>query len=340
MKKVTLIDIALAAGVSRSAVARVILGTGGKAVRVSEETGEKIQQVARRLGYSPNRQAQQLRGKASRTFGVLLDTGNLPVMSERLFAIEAEACRRGYRMLIGRCHSDEAGLREYVDDFSGRGVEAIFCLFDLMPGRDERAVDCFKRFRKVIFHGRPAWPGGYAIRVDTERAIGDAVDHLVSRGKRRLGIALWNAGRDELMAVRREAFSASVASHRLEETVWDASAQGQEPSPELLDLGIEYLVAQKRCDAVLASNDVWGTRFIQRLRERGARVPEDVAVVGYDNLEISRVISPPLTTVDQSHDSYAKAAVDMLIAVAGGQRISVAARVVSIAPELVLRASS
>ncbi len=75
MKKVTLIDIARAAGVSRSAVARVILGTGGDAVRVSEETSEKIQQMARRLGYSPNRLAQQLRGKASRTFGVLLDTG-------------------------------------------------------------------------------------------------------------------------------------------------------------------------------------------------------------------------------------------------------------------------
>ncbi len=81
-------------------------------------------------------------------------------MSERLFAIEAEACRRDYRLLIGRCHSDEASLREYVDDFSGRGVEAIFCLFDLMPGREERAADCFRRFKKVIFHGRPAWPGG------------------------------------------------------------------------------------------------------------------------------------------------------------------------------------
>jgi len=340
MKKVTLLDIARTAGVSRSAVARVILGTGGDAVRVSEETGEKIRQVARRLGYSPNRLAQQLRGKASRTFGVLLDTGNLPVMSARLFAIEAEARRRDYRMLIGRCHADEAGLREYVEDFGGRGVEAIFCLFDLMPGRDERAAACFKRFKKVIFHGRPAWPGGYAVRVDTERGIGDAVDHLVARGKRRLGIALWNAGQDELMAVRSEAFAARLAGHRLEGAVWDAAAQGQEPSPELLDAGIEYLVDRRRCDAVLASNDVWGTRFVQRLRENNARIPEDVAVVGYDNLEISRVISPPLTTVDQSHETYARAAVDMLIAVAGGQRISSSARIVSVIPGLVVRGSS
>lgn len=136
-KRATLADVAGRAGVSRSAAARALLGTGGEHVRVSASTRARIAKAARELDYQPNCFAQQLRGKASRTMGVILDTGNTPVMSQRLFALESEARRRGYRLLVGQTHGDLDALREYAADFSGRSVEAILYLFDLAPGCDE-----------------------------------------------------------------------------------------------------------------------------------------------------------------------------------------------------------
>lgn len=340
MKPATLSDIAREAAVSRSAAARVLLGTGGDHVRVAAPTRARIEAVARRLRYAPNRQAQQLRGVASKTIGVILDSLNAPVMSQRLFALEAAASRRGYRLLIGQTHGQVDTLREYAADFMGRAVEAVLCLFDLAPGRDERARRCFGKFRKVVFHGRPAWPGGYCVRVDTEAALRDGVDHLIQRGKKRLALSLWNGAGDELMTLRRQVFENLLARGRIRGFVWDAASDASVPAPEVLDRGIAHMVGRCRADAILASNDIWATRMILHMQKNGLRVPEDVAVVGYDNLDIASVISPTLTTVDQCHEDYAVAALDLLLAVAAGSRIPADRRVRTITPRLIVREST
>src|SRR5690606_34653604 len=128
--------------------------------------------------YSPNRLAQQLRGVSSKTLGVILDTRNTPVMTERLFAIEREAANAGYRLLIGQTHGKTETINEYVADFSSRLVEGIICLFDLSPARTNQLKKTFAGFNNVIFHGRPAWPGGYCIKVDTAAAIRATIQHL------------------------------------------------------------------------------------------------------------------------------------------------------------------
>ncbi len=340
MKRPTLSDVALAVGVSRSAAARVLLGTGGDHVRVSPRTRERIEAAAQRLHYAPNRLAQQLRGVSSKTIGVILDSENIPVMSQRLFALEAAANQRGYRLIVGQTHGQTDTLQEYVGDFAGRGVEAILCLFDLAPGRDERAKMCFKTFRKIVFHGRPAWKGGYGVRVDTGEAIKSCVDHLMAQGKKRLAISLWNGANDELMEVRRTAFDEMLASHGRKGMVWDAAAAGNHPSVELLDRAIDGMIQRGRADAIIASNDIWATRFILQLQKIGLRIPEDVAVIGYDNLDIAQVVSPSLTTIDQCHDDYATAALDLLLKVAAGGRIALADRVRTIKPNLIIREST
>jgi len=340
MKAPTLSDIAREAAVSRSAAARVLLGTGGDHVRVAASTRTRIEAVARRLRYAPNRQAQQLRGASSKTIGVILDSLNAPVMSQRLFALEAAASRRGYRLLIGQTHGQMDTLREYAADFMGRAVEAVLCLFDLAPGRDERARQCFGKFRKVVFHGRPAWPGGFCVRVDTEAALRDGVEHLIGRGKNRLALSLWNGASDELMALRQQVFEESMTRHKVRGVVWDAASDGSVPDPGVLDRGIAFMVGKCRADAILASNDIWATRLMLQMQKNGLRVPEDVAVVGYDNLDIASVISPSLTTVDQCHEDYAVAALELLLAVAAGIRLPAGQRIRTIAPRLVVREST
>jgi len=340
MKRPTLSDIAAAAAVSRSAAARVLLGTGGEHVRVAAAARERIEAAARRLHYTPNRLAQQLRGVSSKTVGVILDSQNLPVMSQRLFALEGEASRRGYRLVVGRTHGQTEALQEYVADFTGRAVEAIFCLFDLAPGRDERAKASFGKFRKVVFHARPAWRGGFGVRVDTEAAISDGVDHLIARGKKTLALALGNFAGDELMELRRKAFTKRLAKHGRQGFVWDAASEDCNPSLDVLDRGITFMVREFRADAILASNDIWATRFMLQMQKDGLRVPEDVAVIGYDNLDIASVVSPALTTIDQCHDEYARVAMKLLLDVAAGRRVAVSQRIRTITPHLIVRGTT
>lgn len=343
-RRPTLQDVAREACVSRSAAARVLLGTGGEHVRVSQATRERIQEAARRLQYSPNRLAQQLRGIASNTIGVILDTLNMPVMSQRLFALEREAARRGYRLLIGQTHGDPTALTEYAADFSGRAVEAILCLFDLSPGRDARARKAFAGLsRRVVFHARPAWRGGYCVRVDTAAAIHAALDHLAASGRRRLALWLCNAGNDELVALRREAFLSWLASRkntRLRGIVCETPAESTNPSPEALDHGIDLMVRRHRADAILASNDIWATRLILQLRAYHMDIPRDVAVIGYDNLDIASVVTPSLTTIDQCHEDYARAALELMLRLARGEKIPPSQRIITISPRLILRNSA
>lgn len=340
----TLQDVAAAAGVSRAAAGRVLLGTGGERIRVGEETAERIRVAAKELSYTPNRSAQQLRGIAGKTIGVIVCSNNTPVMAERIFALEAAAAARGYRLLVGRCQAQGDHLASYVEDFSGRSVEAIFCLFDLTPGRDALLRKAFRSFRKVLFHGRPAWEGGYCVRTDTAGAIAAALAHLAASGKRRPVLALWNRQQDELMEVRCQAFLQSCATLKLgravERRIWDAASTTVTPAREVLDAGIEVMVRRNRADAILASNDVWAVRIMQKLKEYGLRVPEDVSVIGHDNLDIGTVIEPQLTTIDPDHAAYAQAAMELLLRIAAGERVPKAQRAVTVPSRLVVRGSA
>jgi DNA-binding LacI/PurR family transcriptional regulator len=342
-KNATLADVACAAAVSRTTAAKVLLGTGGDHVRISEGTYQRVTDAAAALRYRPNRSAQRLAGAPTQTFGVLMDTVNAPVMNDRLAAIEREASQRGYRLLIGQVHNRVSVLGDYLADFDSRGVDAIFCLFDLTVERNMRLFPVTGRRHDIVYHGMPLQPDGYCVRVDTSMAVESLVTHLLKTGRRRIGIELSNLN-DRLILVRREAYCRTLAAHGLavEEALMWTAAPGpeEEATEELAESVADTLAGRGRADAVISSNDIWAVRLIQALKRRRIRVPEDVAVTGYDNLELSTVIDPALTTIDQDHTAYARAALDLLTAAAAGSGAVQAGRTVTIAPHLVIRASS
>ena len=169
-KPVRLIDVAKRAGVSGATISHVLHGSGGN-IRVSEATRRRVLRVARQLSYKPNRNAQQLRGMRSRILGVIVDTWNMPVMSNRLSALEQEATRRSYRLIIGQGRNDPQRIREYLDDFESRGVEAILCLVDLMRGDQQKLHPLFGAGAKLVFHGKPIVPGAACVHVDTVHGV-------------------------------------------------------------------------------------------------------------------------------------------------------------------------
>ncbi|QNN22505.1 LacI family transcriptional regulator [Planctomycetales bacterium ZRK34] len=335
-------DIAKAAGVSRVAVGRVLNGSGGDHVRVSEATREKILTIARRMNYRPNLMAQQLRGVRSQLFGVILDTVNAPVMYSRLSALEQEAGRRGYRLMIGQVHSDPTGIDAYLDDFESRGVEGVICLLDLMRGYRSSLDPSLAHRRNIVMHGQPLRPGGMCVRVDTADGVFQATGHLLDRQRSRVGMLLWNE-EDALCDLRREGYQAACQSRGIEvddELIYNADCQTADPTDDVIERAIDVLVDERGAEAIVAPNDVWAVRLIKRLGARGRRVPDEVAIVGYDNLDIAEAVEPELTSIDQQHTQYAAAALDLLCETAGGGQKSTSGRTVTIKPLLRVRRSS
>ncbi|SFI29315.1 LacI family DNA-binding transcriptional regulator [Planctomicrobium piriforme] len=336
-----LIDIARQAGVSRAAVGHILNHSGKDRVRVSEETRARVLKIANELDYRPNRAAQQLRGKPNEILGVILDTVNIAVFSARLAAVEAEAHRRGYRLMIGQAHHDPKEIQTYLEDFSARGIDGVLCLFDVMEDLRKDLQTIFRGQPGAVIHAAPVVKSQPCVRVDTAAAIRLLVDHLVERGRRRIGIQLWSMS-DQLMTLREQAWKDAVRQHRLpagQQLVWVNPLAKQKPTPDVVDACIQQLVIEQKADAIIASNDEWAVRLIQGLRRRNLEVPRDVAVTGYDNLDIADVIEPGLTTIDQCHAAYAEAAVDLMLAAQTG-KLSTSDRVRIVQPRLIVRDST
>lgn len=340
-RKVRLVDIAERAGVSRAAVGHVLNNSGQNNVRVSEETRERVLQIAREMDYRPNRAAQQLRGMPTGLLGVIVDTVNLAVFSARLAALEAEAHTRGYRMVMGQVHHDPSAIRAYLDDFADRGIDVVMCLFDVMQDIRPELSSVLAEHRRVVLHASPLSPNQPCVRVDTGTAIDLLVDHLVERGRKRIGLQLWST-EDSLMMVREQAWRNALQKHGLEaddSLIWTNPEAKQKPTREAIDICVEELVKHQKADAIIASNDEWGVRLIQGLRSHGYEVPRDVAVTGYDNLDIADVIEPGLTTIDQCHADYAVAALDLAEGLLESN-LSEANRMRVIQPQLIVREST
>ncbi len=337
-----LIDVASEAGVSRMAAAHVINGTGGDTVRVSEPTRRRILEAARRLNYHPNRIAQQLRGASSRMLGVIYDTASTAVMWARLTALDREAVRCGYRLMIGQVHSDPEGIEEYFADFFGRGLDGIVCLFDPLRSYDVTLQTLIDRTARVVFFGRRTVEHAACVRVDTADGMRQSVGHLIDRGRQRPGLVVWNA-EDQRSVYRREGFLAELEARKVPidaRRIWAADTGPEDPSQETLDRAIDELVVQLGADSLIIDDDVWAVRFIQRLKDRGFSVPGDVAVIGYDNLEMGTVVDPALTTVDQDHEACARAILELLLEMinGGGEPSSPGERVIK--PKLIVRQST
>ncbi|MGH7214086.1 MAG: substrate-binding domain-containing protein, partial [Tepidisphaeraceae bacterium] len=122
---------------------------------------------------------------------------------------------------------------------------------------------------------------------------------------------------------------------------WVGDADNVPPTPRRAEEAIDAVVGRGNADAIVASNDLWAIHLVKALRRRGLRVPDDVAVVGFDNIEAAALSDPALTTVDQDNAAFAEAAVDLALrSVHEPEQIKPEQRTVIVRPRLVVRESA
>jgi DNA-binding LacI/PurR family transcriptional regulator len=350
-ENVTAAQIAERLSLSRTTVALVLSGRG-KANRIAESTEERVLDAAKAMDYRPNAAARQLVGKRGNAVGVLV-TSELMVDLRLIEAMEIIAAERGIRFIVGHAVGSTERVKDYLGDFRARGVDGLFSFFHHHPKHREAILPSLLSFDRVVYYERPI---GLSARLASKvcyvapdfHEVGRlGTQHLVDRGRRRIALVLREADIPYAIA-RREAYQAVLrhSGRKVDpDLIWvmtDRTGQHwlQPPTLDLASIVVEDLVVKAGADAIIAVNDLYAACLVSALHKRGIRVPDDVAVIGCDNLEFGQFIDPPLTTVDLRLADLAQALMRMMLNLLDGQAIPKESRAVLVRPELAVRESS
>lgn len=293
-------DIAEIAGVSQATVSRALRNSP----LVRKETRDRIQEIAKELNYFVNRNAAGLRTHQSNTIALLLfdETGGAdaqinPFFLSMLGYISRAAARRGYDVLISLQQLSDDWHVEYQASHRADGL-ILLGYGNYVTYREKLAALSAANTRYVIWGPVIKDHPGHTIGCDNENGGFQATRHLLSLGRRRIAFLGQTSPRSPEFSARhagyRQALSAANA---------DENPQLKVDADNLEELGYQavesLLAAGERFDAVFAVTDVIAIGAIRALLNAGIRVPEDVSVVGFDDMPLAAHVTPALTTVRQ-----------------------------------------
>ena len=301
-------DVAQAAGVSTATVSHVINDTR----RVTSETRARVLATIRELNYYPNAQARSLASGRSTTLGLIISDISNPFFPELVKSIEGAAFERGYDVVLANTSYDPRRTSHYVRRFIERKLAGVVMMTSEI---EEEIVDELRRQRVAVTFLDIGRAGEHMsnIVVDYEQGIEQAVAHLVALGHRRIAY-IGGPERLRSAARRSKGFESSLALHlpgaraRIIESDFQLEG-GRQTAAEL------FASSQngERPTAVLAANDMMALGCIRAARERGLRVPEDVSIVGFDNIAFASLADPALTTVCVPRDRLGARAVESVM---------------------------
>ncbi|CAM3354920.1 LacI family DNA-binding transcriptional regulator [Kibdelosporangium persicum] len=309
--RVTLKDIADAAGVSIMTVSNVI---NGRHARVSAETTARIQRIVGQLGYVPNGQARSLAAQTSQLIGLLVPAGHgslaiTPHHAEFLGQAERQLRRHGYHLML-RGIAEPREVAEALRSWSLDGAILLGFLDEDIDRLDRRTIGSIPVLAIDSYSANPLTIG---VRSDDVTGARLAAEHLLSLGHKNIvfaGPTVHNAGvvHERFLGFQQALHQAGIPDPAVE-TADTTHADG-------VTLGRRLLDTHPHATAVFATADILAIGIMEGLTEAGVPVPQRVSVVGFDNLDISSYTTPKLTTVAQDITGKAVEAVTRLLAIA------------------------
>lgn len=281
MGEATIRDVARKAQVSVASVSRALNGLS----HVSEKTRARVAAAVRELGYVPHAGARSLSLARTNAIGVLLPDVHGEFFSEIVRGMDVEASRRGYLLLLSNMHSGSVQAEAALRAMRGR----VDGLVVMAPHLDRAAISrALPPASKAVLINAPADVRSHSnIRVDNRAGVRAVVEHLRAIGRRRI---LYIGGpADNLDASERAAAFASESGGEGPTARGDFSVESGEAAVQ------QALAAGERFDALFAANDMMALGAMQALRSAGLRIPEQVAVAGFDDVPLAQHLD--LTTV-------------------------------------------
>lgn len=318
--RITLTDVADAAGVDVSLVSRVLRG---KEVKIRAETRERIVAHARALGYRPNAIARSLKSARAGAFGLVIPNFHNPVYAQIIAGAEEQAAQLGSVLMTTSGASWDKAL--WYDALDGGRVDGL-----LIAGGS--SIDLSEIRVPYLLVNRAVSGSSRYVVLDDGRAVTMAVRHLVELGHSNLGFVAGPADADT--AVRRRAgFESAVNAHAVRGQIFpgDYTAGGSRAA-----VG-QALAARDTPTGIVAANLPMAIGALEALRDAGIRVPEQISVVAVHDDEIAGFMVPKLTTVRMPLREMGGKAIEAIATLGAGSAIT---EVVSEPMELVVRESS
>lgn len=327
----TIREVAESAGVSYATVSHVINNTR----LVSPETRERVLAAMSKLNYRPNALARSLRQGKTNTIGLVLPDSANPFFAEISRSIEDEAFKQGYSVFL--CNTELDTQRElfYVDVLSKKQVDGIIFV---AAGDQADSLDFLLRQNMPVVMVDRDVPNVEVDAVLTDNQLGGylATRHLIELGHRRIaciaGPSSITPSAERVIGYRRALEEANLPYEENLVVCGDYHSQsGMEITHAILQMN-------PRPTAIFALNDLMALGALRAVAEVDCSVPEDLAVVGYDDLELAHFTNPPLTTIAQPKKEIGAQAVNLLVD-RMSQRSRPPIRLV-LAPELIVRRST
>jgi LacI family transcriptional regulator len=302
----TMKDVARLAGVTQPTVSHVINGTAS----ISKAVSDKVLEAIETLNYRPNELARGLKTNTSRTIGIVT-----PDITNSYYAciakeIEILLIKRGYIAFLSNTDYNKESEQALVDKLLRYNVDGVLILCEFLNRKPLKYLESYD-IPVVFLDDEPVDHAGCMISTENEQGGYLAAKHLIDRGRRRIA---YLGEKVSLFPLRmryegyRMALMESNIPHDKDLMILDNDMVYN------FSKGLKYGkgILTKKPDAVFASTDIIAIGFMRACADAGIKIPDDIAIVGYDNIPLASLMTPALSTVTQSVEDIASNAVEQL----------------------------
>lgn len=324
-------DIAREAGVSIATISRVI---NGKDV-VSEKTKNKVEEILRKYNYTPNEIARGLVVNSIRTVGVMTVDIRDVYYAHVAYRVEHELSKLGYNVILCNTGNDSKEKVKYMDSLMKKKVDGIILVGSVFKDEslDQYISEIAEKIPVVMINGHIDAKNIYSVLCDDAYGTSSVVDYVAGNG-RSAPVYLWDKG-SYSSGLKAQGFKEGMKKNNLEirEHSIVNIAKGLDGGYD----GINKLIDNHFAfDAVVCGDDLTAIAAIKALKKHGISVPEQVAVIGFDNSMLALCSDPSLTSVDSMMEDMGRYAVDIFSKVMDGEKVK-AKKILK--PKLVVRDS-
>ncbi|WP_119469184.1 substrate-binding domain-containing protein [Vibrio cholerae] len=327
----TMKDIARLAGVSTSTVSHVI----NKSRFVSDEIAERVNNAAQQLNYAPSALARSLKMNRTKTIGMLVTTSTTPFFGEVVKGVERSCYHQGYNLILCNTEGDNQRMKASINTLLQKRVDGLLLMCSTLEGERLDVFDRYPDIPIVVMDWGPILFASDKIQDNSLQGGYMAAKHLIECGHKEIGCITGPLIRHQAQ-MRYEGYKRALAEAGIAiNPDWIVESDfecegGYQAFEKLYQRG-------KLPSALFVSNDMMAMGVIQAASQRGLRVPDDLSLIGYDDVHIAKFMTPALTTIHQPKYRLGKAAVDTLLYRL--ENPDTTAQVVQLEPTLVVRNS-
>jgi len=314
-KKITMVDVAKLAGVSQTTVSHVINETAP----ISEEVTKKVKDTIKELGYKPSALARWLRQKKTNTIGLLIPDIDSGYYAEMTKCVEKTLRKHGFITFLCNTFYSTELEKLYIESLIQQSVEGILICYGLVNKSVYKEIYNFG-INLVILDDKEVVEGVQIPSVEVNNISGSllAVEHIHNIGAKKICFAsepLFNRS----LKLRYEGFKKAIHEYGYEDS--DVTLYIENNQYNKIEMGYNIgsqILLNRNIDAVFASSDNLAFGIMKRFREFGINIPNDIAIIGYDDIPLCKLVTPTLTTISQPKKLMAKKGVEMLLKAING----------------------